>query len=105
MVYTEGKTPFTAMGHDRVQWDAGEDFEERIKLLAVAVQTAARKALDGFCTHGKDPKLNRKECLYIPRKIRPYIRLALCLDNGPVSYPLVLLASCSMRIPILLLAM
>lgn len=67
----------TAMGHHRVHGHTGEDFEVRVKLLAVEAQTAARKALEAFWIHAKDPKLNRKEeCLYITRELRPYIRLA-----------------------------
>ncbi|VDP00532.1 unnamed protein product [Heligmosomoides polygyrus] len=67
----------TAMGHHRVHGHTGEDFEVRVKLLAVEAQTAARKALEAFRIHAKDPRLNRKEeCLYITRELRPYIRLA-----------------------------
>ncbi|VDO74402.1 unnamed protein product [Heligmosomoides polygyrus] len=59
-----------------------------VKLLTVEAQTAARNALEAFCTHAKVSKLNRKEeCFYITREPKRYIRVTSLLSLDQLTAP------------------
>ena len=68
--------PSSALGSHRVEHHHGADFDVSVKILAQETQVAARKTLEAFWIHARNPKMNRKdECLQITRELSPYFGL------------------------------
>ena len=66
--------PSTPLGIHRVQKHEGANFGVKVAILAREIKTSARKTLEAFWIHAKNPKMNRKEeCLSITRELAPYL--------------------------------
>ncbi|EYC42711.1 hypothetical protein Y032_0521g2875 [Ancylostoma ceylanicum] len=66
----------TPLGAHRLHRHGGADFGVKVSILAHEQQISARKSLEAFWIHAKNPKMNRKEeCLSITRELAPYIRM------------------------------
>ncbi|EYC27489.1 hypothetical protein Y032_0009g757 [Ancylostoma ceylanicum] len=78
--HLEGKSSSrlsTPLGRHRAQAHNGVDFEVQVTILAGESEISARKTLEAFWIHSKNPKMNRREeCPTITSELLPY--LAAC---------------------------
>ena len=78
--HLEGKSSSRSsnpLGRHRAQAHNGVDYEVQATILACETEISARKTLEAFWIHIKNPKMNRREeCPTITSELLPY--LALC---------------------------
>ena len=68
--------PQTPLGSHRVQCHGGAEFGVTVRILMRESRTSARKTLEAFWIHAKNPKMNRKdECLAITNELAPFADL------------------------------
>uniref|UniRef100_A0A7I5E7W2 Reverse transcriptase domain-containing protein n=1 Tax=Haemonchus contortus TaxID=6289 RepID=A0A7I5E7W2_HAECO len=65
---------FTPLGRHRVEVHQGNDFDIKCKILAYENEIGARKILEAFHIHERNPELNnRNECTAITSEFLPFI--------------------------------
>ncbi|EYC14339.1 hypothetical protein Y032_0041g480 [Ancylostoma ceylanicum] len=66
----------TPLGCHRMRVHNGVDYEVETTILEHETEISARKTLEAFWIHAKNPKMNRKEeCPTITNELLPYLRL------------------------------